>query len=587
MIRTREARHPRAGGDPASQQKATRLPVRRIPACAGMTMLLLLAMTTAHADTQTAVPQPSIALHGDPKYPANFTHFDYTNPDALKGGVLRLHDVGTFDSLNPFIVKGESAAGLNATGSGLLYESLMDQSADEPFTMYGVLAESIEVAPDHSWVAFNLRPDARWSDGQKVTADDVVWSFNTEVNKGWPYYKTYYNDVAKVEATGERRVMFTLRNKDNFELPLILAQLTILPKHYWDSENHNIGDTTLDPPIGSGPYKIGTISPGRSIEYVRDPKWWGKNLPINRGRWNFDRVTFDYYKDDNVSLEAFFAGQYDVREERSAKMWATAYDAPAVKDGRIKKEDIPNQTPAGMQAYVYNIRKPVFQDRAVRQALAYAFDFDWSNKQFAYGAYTRSRSYFSNSELESHNTPDGKELELLNKFKGRVPDELFTAEYNPPSTDGSGDNRENLRQAIKILEAAGWQIDPSDGIRKEREDGPAPHLRNHHRRSALRTLDAPVHPEPATHRRAGDLSHHRLRAVRKPRQEFRLRHDHRHVRRVQLTRQRTDRLLGQRDIRRDRFPQPDRRARSCRRRTHQHNHPRAKPRRPRRRHSCA
>lgn len=426
-------------------------------------VIFLLLTAPAHADEHID-PQPSIALHGAAKYPANFQHFDYVNPNAPKGGTLRLDAEGTFDSLNPFIVKGQPAAGMGMLGTGMVYESLMDQSYDEPFTMYGVLAESIELPADRSWVAFNIRPEAQWSDGQPVKAEDVVWTFNTMMAKGTPFFHAYYGDVKSVEATGERRVKFTFTHPGNTELPLIVSQMSILPEHYWENGGHDIGNTTLDAPVGSGPYKVGAVSAGRSIEYVRDPKWWGAKLPINKGRWNFDRVTYDYYRDGDVALEAFFGGQYDVREENIAKAWATSYDAPAVKDGRIVKQEISNQRPQGMQAYVYNTRRPIFQDRAVRQALAYAFDFEWSNKQFAYGSYKRTRSFFANSDLEAQGLPTGRELEILSKFKGRIPDEVFTTEYNPPSTDGSGDARANLKQAIAILDAAGYKMG-GDGVR--------------------------------------------------------------------------------------------------------------------------
>lgn len=427
-------------------------------------LALLLPAAAARAD-ETVTPQPAIALHGDPKYAPDFKHFDYVNPDAPKGGTLRLFSEGTFDNLNPYIVKGQAAD----VGT-FIYESLMEQSYDEPFSIYGRLAETIEIPKDRSWVAFNINPKAHWSDGQKVTAEDVVWTFNALIDKGVPFFKIAYADVTKVEATSPSRVKFTLKNTGNTELPLIVGQLPVLPKHYWESAGHNIGETTLDPPIGSGPYKIGDVKVGHSIEFARDPKWWGSDLPINKGRWNFDRVTVDYYKDSDVALEAFIGGQYDVRDERSARLWATAYSAAPVKDGRITKQDIKNQQPQGIQAFVYNIRRPVFRDRAVREALAYAFDFEWENKQLAFGAYKRSRSFFSNSDLESTGLPQGRELEILQKFKGRIPDEVFTAEYNPPKTDGTGNNRENLLKAVKILEAAGYKMG-GDSVRVNEKTG--------------------------------------------------------------------------------------------------------------------
>jgi len=427
--------------------------------------LLLLALSTTAASAETVKPQAAIAMHGDVKYKPGYTHFDYTNPDAPKGGTLKLSDIGTYDSLNPFIVKGSPASGLAYLGQSYIYDSLMEQSNDEPFSMYGLLAESIERSKDNSWVAFNLRKEAKWADGVPVTADDVVWTFNAMMEKGAPFYKAYYGDVKKVEATSKTRVKFTFGHGDNAELPLILSQLTILPKHYWTTEGRDIGNTTLTPPLGDGPYKIGTVTPGRTISYVRDPNYWGKDLPINRGRYNFDTISIDYYKDNNVALEAFLAGQYDYRMENTAKLWETAYDAPAVKDGRIIKEQIPHNRPQGMQAFMYNIRKPVFKDQAVRKALDYAFDFEWSNKQFAYGGYTRTDSYFENSELAAPSgPPTGQELKILESYRGKIPDEVFTTRYEPPKNDGTGNMRDNLRTASKLLDDAGYKLG-KDGIR--------------------------------------------------------------------------------------------------------------------------
>ncbi|MCB1530869.1 MAG: ABC transporter substrate-binding protein [Rhodospirillales bacterium] len=432
------------------------------------TLLLLLACP---AYAQDAMPQPAIAMHGSVKYKPGFTHLDYTNPDAPQGGILKLHAIGTFDSLNPFIIKGTPADGLAYLGQSLVYDSLMEQSNDEPFSMYGLLAESIERPEDNTWVAFNLRPQARWQDGTPVSAEDVVWSFHTFLEKGAPFFKAYYGDVAKVEATAPQRVKFTFTHGGNAELPLILAQLAVLPKHYWSAEGRDFGATSLEPPLGSGPYKVGNVMAGRSIEYIRDENYWGKNLPINKGRFNFDKVSFDYYKDSNVALEAFFAGEYDYRTENTAKLWATAYDAAPVKDGRIIKEKIAHERPQGIQGFLYNLRRPVFQDKEVRKALAYAFDFEWSNRQFAYGSYKRTDSYFENSELAAQDgPPTGRVLGILEKYRGKIPDEVFTARYAPPKTDGSGNARENLRTAMRILDEAGYKLG-EDGIRTHEKTG--------------------------------------------------------------------------------------------------------------------
>lgn len=428
-----------------------------------LTALLLINATPSLA--QTATPQPSISMHGDVKYRAGFKHLDYVNPDAPKGGVLKLAGIGTYDSLNPFIIKGSPADGLVPLGQGMIYDSLMEQANDEPFSMYGLLAETIERPADNSWVAFNLNPAAKWADGKQVTADDVVWTFNTLIEKGAPFFKAYYGDVKSVTATSPTRVIFKFSHNDNAELPLILSQITILPKHYWTAEGRDIGNTTLTPPLGNGAYKVGTVTPGRSIEYIRNPDYWGKDLPVNKGRFNFDRIVFDYYKDNNVALEAFLAGQYDYRMENTAKLWNTAYNAPAVKDGRIIKEEVEHGRPAGMQGFLYNTRRPVFADKNVRKALAHAFDFDWSNKQFAYGSYKRTDSFFENSDLAAPDgPPTGRELKILETYRGKIPDEVFTTRYVPPTNDGSGNMRENLRAAAQILDESGWKLG-KDGIR--------------------------------------------------------------------------------------------------------------------------
>lgn len=426
---------------------------------------LALSLFPASLHAQTATPQPSVSMHGDVKYKAGFTHLDYANPDAPKGGTLKLHAVGTFDSLNPFIIKGSPASGLAYLGQSYLYDSLMEQSNDEPFSMYGLLAETIERPDDNSWVAFNLRPEAKWADGTPLTADDVVWTFNAMMEKGAPFFKAYYGDVSAVEATSPSRVIFRFSHNDNAELPLIISQMTILPKHYWMAAGRDVGATTLTPPLGNGAYKVGAVAAGRSIEYIRNPDYWGKDLPVNKGRFNFDRIVVDYYKDNNVALEAFLAGQYDYRLENTAKLWHTAYNSPALRDGRIVKEEVEHSRPAGMQGFLYNIRRPVFADPAVREALAYAFDFEWSNKQFAYSSYKRTNSYFENSDLAAPDEPPaGLELEILERYRGKIPDEVFTARYQPPKTDGSGNMRDNLRTAAKILDDAGWKLG-ADGIR--------------------------------------------------------------------------------------------------------------------------
>lgn len=434
-----------------------------------LSLLLLTISLPAQADI---IKSPSIAMHGAVKYASDFTHLDYTNPDAPKGGTLRNAAIGTFDSLNPFIIKGSPAAGMTFIGQSMIYDSLMEQSYDEAFSMYGLLAETIEYdTADKTWVAFNLNPAAKWADGVALTADDVIWTFNTMMEKGTPFFKAYYGDVTKAEATSPTRVKFTFKDAGNAELPLILAQMAILPKHFWEAEGKDFGSTSLDFPLGSGPYTVEKVDAGRSITYKRNPNYWGKDLAINKGKFNFDQIVFDYYKDDNVALEALFSGEYDYRIENTAKLWETAYNAAPVKDGRIIKAEIPHQRPQGMQAFLYNIRKPIFKDIAVREALAYAFDFEWSNKQFAYGDYKRTDSFFENSDLAATDgAPTGRVLEILENYKDKLPPAIFTTRYTPPKTDGSGNPRANLRKAMEILDAAGYKLG-DDGIRVNEKTG--------------------------------------------------------------------------------------------------------------------
>lgn len=394
----------------------------------------------------------AIALHGQPKYPANFQAFNYVNPNAPKGGDIRLEAMGTFDSLNPFINKGIAAQGISS-----IYDTLAVQSGDEPFSMYGLLAEKIERDPaDASWIIYHLNPKAKFSDGKPVTADDVVFTFDIIRKDGDPQYKAYYADIAKVEALDKQRVKFSFKRKDNPELSLIVGQLPILPKHYWLKRDFN--RTSFDPPIGSGPYMVDRIDNGRRITYRRNPNYWGINLPVNRGRDNYNSITYVYYRDMIVSIEGFKAGQFDYRVEYKAKSWASDYNFPAVKSGWVKKLTIPNQNPAGMQGFAFNIRHALFQDRRVREALGYAFDFEWANKTMFYNAYSRVDSYFSNSELAAHGAPSPAERAILEPYRKQLPASVFVAAPIPPKTDGSGNIRANLLKATQLLNAAGWQV---------------------------------------------------------------------------------------------------------------------------------
>lgn len=411
-------------------------------------------VTTTHA----------LTLLDEVKYGPDFEHFDYVNPDASKGGEVRLATVGTgFDTLNSFILKGVPASGL-----GLIYDTLTTSSLDEPSSTYGLLAESIRVPEDYSWVEFVLRPDARWHDGTPVTVDDVIFSFETLMEEGHPFYQSYFASVAGAEAVDDRTVRFTFEGDLNKELPYIVGDdLPILPKHYW--EERDFAETTLEPPLGSGPYRIAEVDPGRSITYERVEDYWGAELPVNVGQNNFDTITYDYYRDPTVAIEALKAYEYDFRAENSSKEWATAYEVPAVEEGLLVKELVPDANGQGMQAFWLNTRKDKFADPRVREALGYAFDFEWSNENLFYGQYTRTDSFFSNSELASSGLPEGQELEILEAHRDELPEEIFTEPFTLPVTDGSGDIREGLRTARNLLAEAGWEI--QDGRLTNTETG--------------------------------------------------------------------------------------------------------------------
>jgi len=396
-------------------------------------------------------PVHGLAMHGDLRYPSDFTHFGYTNPDAPKGGSVRLSAVGSFDSLNPYILKGRKANSL-----GLVFDTLTESSGDEAFSRYGLVAVSMEVPEDRSWVIFNLRPEARFHDGSPITAEDVAFSLEMLKAKGHPFYRSYFGSVGKTEILGPHRIKFSFAGGENRELPLIVGELPILPKAWW--ETREFDKTTLEFPLGSGPYRIKQIDPGRSITYERVEDYWAKDLPVNKGRYNFDEIRIDYYRDSTVALEAFKAGEFDFRQENVAKNWATAYNIPTIADGRIIKEEIPHEQGTGMQAFVFNTRRDIFKDARVREALGLLFDFEWTNKNLFYGAYTRSASYFSNTELASSGLPQGEELAILERYRDRLPEELFAQPFTLPTTKGDGNIRPNLRRALRLFKQAGWQL---------------------------------------------------------------------------------------------------------------------------------
>ena len=399
-----------------------------------------------------AQPQHGLAMHGTLKYPGDFTHFDYVNPNAPKGGELRLADQGPFDSLNPFITKGQPP-----DGAALPFDTLMDSAADEPFSEYGLIAETVETPPDRAWVIFTLRKQARWHDGQPITADDVIFSLETLRTKGAPHYRFYYAGVDKTEKLGERRIKFSFKPGDNRELPLILGQLPILPKHYWQGKTFD--ETTLVPPLGSGPYRVGKFEPGRFITYERVADYWAKDMPTQKGRYNFDRIRYDVYRDATVALEALKAGEYDLRLENESKKWATGYsDWDAIKTGKAVLREFRHGMPSGMQGYAFNLRRPLFADIRVREALALAFDFEWANRNLFYGQYARTNSYFDNSELAAKGLPSADELALLEPLRAQLPPQVFSQEYQSPPTAPDLGIRPNLRRAVALLEQAGWQV---------------------------------------------------------------------------------------------------------------------------------
>ncbi len=423
--------------------------MRKFRFCAWVLVLVLGSTRLLMADSALSGHAMTMFDNETPKYAAAFPHFDYVNPTAPKGGTLRLAVDGTYDSFNPFIPKGNAAS----TGS---VETLLVNSADEPFTAYGLVAKTMEWPADRSWVIFNLRPEARWHDGTPVTADDVVWSFETLVEKGMPFYRYYYSAIDSAEALNTHRVRFNFKESGNQELPLITGQLPVLPKHYWASRDFSA--TTLDPPLGSGPYRIQKFEAGRYIVQERVTDYWGANLPVRRGMNNFDIIRTEYFRDATPIRLALKAGDIDFRLENQSKAWADDYNVAVVDKGLLNKEMVPHRQPTGMQAFVMNTRRTLFQDPRVRQALGYAFDFEWSNRTLFNGQYTRTTSYFSNSELASSGLPEGSELALLEHYRGRIPDTVFNQAFRIPVTDGSGRPRENLRKATALLKSAGWSV---------------------------------------------------------------------------------------------------------------------------------
>lgn len=393
----------------------------------------------------------ALSLLAEPKLPRDFPHWPWVNPAAPKGGEVVLARLGAFDSFNPFILRGTADAGV-----GLIYDTLMAGNPDEATAEYGLLAETVELPADRKGVSFELREAARWHDGRPVTAEDVVFSFNTLRTHGRPFFRAYWADVSEAVAESPRRVTFRFRTAGNRELAQILGDLPVLPRHWW--EGRDFARPSLDVPLGSGPYRLDRFEPNRSVVYRRVDDYWGRDLNVRRGTNNFDTIRYEYFRDTTVAFEAFKAGQVEFRTENVARDWATGYDFPAARRGLVKREEIPHEIPTGMQCFAVNLRRPLFQDARVRRALIEVFDFEWMNANLFYGAYTRTTSFFSNSDFASRGLPEGRERAILEGFRGRIPDSVFTEEYRLPVTDGSGNNRAGLRRALALLREAGWTV---------------------------------------------------------------------------------------------------------------------------------
>ena len=418
----------------------------------------LLVGCLAFASPIGATPHHGAALYGDPKYPDGFTAFDYVNPSAPKGGLLRQATYGPFDTLNPFVITG-----LSAPGIGLIHDTLMKQSADEPFSLYGLIAESIDISSDRRTVTFRINSRARFSDGTPITAEDVLFSFQKLRDQGAPMYRAYYRDVLSAETLGPDTIVFHLADTVNRELPLILGELPVLSRRWW--QDRDFTATSLDIPVSSGPYLIDQITPNRTIIYRRNPDYWARDLNVNRGFYNFDRIRYDVYRDTTVAVEAFKAGLLDIRLENEAKKWhVLTADLP---DG-VQARAFPHGMPSGMQGFVFNLRRPVFRDRTLRRALNWAFDFEWTNHSLFYDSYRRTTSYFDNSFLKAPPLPDEAEKALLDPFRDALPADLFDHPYRHPPAEWS--MRTRLRHALTLLERAGYRIDKWGKLRSPAGD---------------------------------------------------------------------------------------------------------------------
>lgn len=431
-----------------------------------MRLILLLLISLALSAPAAAVLREShgFAQFGALKYPQSFSHFDWVNPDAPKGGTVRLMASGTFDTLNPYTFKGTSPSatpGFLQYGISELNEPLMvgsgayDPSGDEPASMYGLIAESLEYADNHSWVVFNLRKKARFHDGKPITAYDVAFSYRTLIKEGHPQYRTNLQGIKRVDILNRHRIRFVFEAPGNPLLIMRLGELPVLPQHYW--KDRDFTATTFEPPLGSGPYRVTRVLPGRQVVFERVKKWWGNDLAVNRGKYNFDRVEVEFYRDDTVAFEAFKVGEFDFYIEHQAKNWANGYQFPALARGEVLREEIAHQIPTQTQALFMNSRRTLFADKRVREALGMMFDFEWTNRALFYGAYRRSESYYPNSDFAATGRPEGGEWLLLSPYRQQLPAELFTEPFELPRTDGRGIPRDTLRRALALLAEAGWK----------------------------------------------------------------------------------------------------------------------------------
>lgn len=416
----------------------------------GMLAIAALALGAVVSATPGVTVSHAFSLHGDPKYPAGFAHFDYVNPDAPKGGALRQSAIGTYDDFNPFADRGVAAQG----SEGLLFDPLMAASEDEIGVCYGLIAEKVEYPDDYSWIVFDINPKARAQDGSPITSEDVVFTFGKIMTEGVPQFRQY-NAGVTARALDTLRVKFTLKKGDK-ALLLSLASLSILPESYWS--RHKLSDPLTEVPVGTGAYTVKDFKMGQYLVYQRLPDYWAAELPVNKGQHNFDSFRYDYYRDETVAFEAFKAGEYDFYEENIAKNWATMYKGHPFDAGYIVKEELPHQIPQGMQSFVFNVQRPIFKDRRVREAIGYALDFEWLNRNFFYGQYRRTRSYFTNTDYEARGLPGAEELKILEPIRSKIPPEVLTEEYRPPVTDGTGNIRDQIREALALFKEAGWEV---------------------------------------------------------------------------------------------------------------------------------